>query len=63
MASGVSNGSDVSTFPYANMATTDAVGYVAVIDLQHHGSEFYQRNVLSLSGLQMQWARPFVQAF
>jgi hypothetical protein len=44
------------------MAMIDAVGEVAVIDLQHRGSEFHQRNVLGLSGLQMQEARPFVDA-
>ncbi len=49
--------------PGHNLVTIDAVGEVAVIDLQRHGRELHRRNRLGLAGLQTQEARPLVDAF
>ena len=56
-------GHSTAFFPRANMATTDAGGEVAVVNLQHHGRAYHQRHVLGLSGLQTSYGEPLVQAW
>ena len=41
----------------------DSVGSVAAVNLQRYGSEFHQRNVLGISGLQASYARLHLHAF
>jgi len=49
--------------PGHNLVTMDAIGEVAVIDLQRHGRELHRGNRLGLAGLQTHEARPLVDAF